>query len=201
MQRPSTAFAVLIESRRAPADVRTTVQDAVRRTDPTRPVPLLRRVNDLIGASLEPRRVSVIVAAAFAALALMLACLGVYGVISFAVASRAREIGIRVAVGAAPVRSSPRDAAGRRVHGHRARHPQWRKSRRRAAAPLPLVCDLSGRSRDDHERGLDPRPPCALPPRWCRPAARAGRPCSRSSRRERLRRAWAVPLPHHDSCG
>jgi hypothetical protein len=41
VQRPSTAFAVLIESRRAPADLRTTVQDAVRRTDPTRPVPLL----------------------------------------------------------------------------------------------------------------------------------------------------------------
>jgi hypothetical protein len=41
VQRPSTAFAVLIESRRAPADLRTTVQDAVGRTDPTRPVPLL----------------------------------------------------------------------------------------------------------------------------------------------------------------
>jgi putative ABC transport system permease protein len=102
LQRPSTALAVLIESTRAPADLRATVQDAVRRTDPTRPVPLLRRVNDLIGASLEPRRVSVIVAAAFAALALTLACLGVYGVISFAAASRTREIGIRVAVGATP---------------------------------------------------------------------------------------------------
>jgi putative ABC transport system permease protein len=102
LQRPSTAFAVLIESMRAPADLRSTVQDAVRRTDPTRPVPLLRRVNDLIGASLEPRTVSVIVAAAFAALALMLAWLGVYGVISFAAASRTREIGIRVAVGATP---------------------------------------------------------------------------------------------------
>ena len=101
---------VLVRTAQDPAGIVSSVRETVRQHDPTVPIVTARTMREIVSGSLDRRRFQMTLTLLFGVVALLLGAVGVYGVVSYSVVRRTRDIGLRIALGA-----SPRTILGRTV--------------------------------------------------------------------------------------